>query len=119
MKFSGRVIKGLGRGEKTGFHTMNLNPKRVPVSLVHGIYAVRVKTPIGSFNGVAHFGPRPTHGAGISFEVHAFGLRKNIWRKNVEVEIVEPRIRTIRHFKSEKALTKAIQSDIAKAKKCL
>lgn len=119
MSISGLVIKGLGIGKKLGLPpTMNLRIKKTPKSLRHGIYAVFVKTPIGEFPGVLHFGPRPAVHAPLSFEVHCFGLKKKMYGKRVSVEIVK-RIRAVKNFASISALKRAIERDIAKAKRIL
>lgn len=119
MSISGLVIKGLGIGKKLGLPpTMNLRVRRIPKSFRHGIYAVFVKTPVGEFSGVLHFGPRPAVHAPISFEVHCFGLKKNLYGKRVSVE-VKKRIRAVKNFSSISVLKNAIERDIAKAKRII
>lgn len=116
MSISGLVIKGLGIGKKLGLPpTMNLRIRRIPKTLRHGIYAVFVKTPIGEFKGVLHFGPRPAVHAPLSFEVHCFGLKKNLYGKRVSVE-VKKRIRAVKNFATIAALKRAIEGDMKKAK---
>lgn len=112
LAVSGVVIKGLGIGKKLGLPpTMNLRIKKTPKSLRHGIYAVFVKTSIGEFPGVLHFGPRPAVHAPLSFEVHCFGLKKKMYGKRVSVEIVK-RLRAVKNFATIAALKKAIEEDI-------
>jgi len=119
MIISGLVIKGLGLGKKLGLPpTMNLRVRRIPKSLRHGIYAVFVRTPLGEFPGVLHFGPRPAVRAPLSFEVHCFGLKKNLYKKHVTVEI-KKRIRAVKNFSTIGMLKREIDKDIAKANRIL
>lgn len=119
MILSGLIIKGLGIGKKLGLPpTMNLRIRRIPKSFRYGIYAVFVKTPIGEFPGVLHYGPRPAVHAPLSFEVHCFGLKKNLYGKLVSVEIVK-RLRGVKNFETVRRLRMAIEGDIQKAKHLL
>lgn len=119
---SGVVIKGLGLGKKYGLPpTMNLRVKHMPKALKYGIYAVKLKTTLsggGEFSGVAHYGPRPTLHAPISFEVHYFGLRKNLLRRRVKIVIIK-RLRGVKNFKNTVALKRQIDIDIKQAKEIL
>lgn len=116
---SGLVTEGLGIGKKFGLPpTMNLRVRRIPKTLRHGIYAVFVKTPVGEFPGVLHFGLRPAVHAPLSFEVHCFGLKKKMYGKRVSVEIVK-RIRAVKNFATIAALKKAIEGDVKEAKRIL
>lgn len=123
---SGIVIKGLGLGKKLGLPpTMNLRvlnrrgrSSEFPKNLKHGIYAVRVRTSVGNFNGVMHFGPRPAVKAPLSLEVHCFGLKRKMYRRKINIEIVK-KIRPVKNFKTVADLKKAIANDIAEAKKIL
>lgn len=153
FKFTGIVIKGLGLGKKFGFpHTINLELKKKPRGLRHGVYIVKVKIFSASanmrqkahdricdrlhskmrnkigigqqnskaqiFSGVLHYGPRPSFDAPKSFEIHCFGLKKNVIGKYVEVAIIK-RLRAVQKFCSPKALKRAIARDIAQAKRVL
>ena len=115
----GVVVKGLGLGKK--FHlppTMNLRVKKMSKKLKYGVYAAVVKTPVGIFNGVAHYGPRPAVSAPVSFEIHCFGLKKNLYGQRVSVAL-KKRIREVKNFPSIAALKKAIRKDVLMAKKML
>lgn len=114
MKFSGKVIKGLGIAKKLGFPTLNIHPRRVPKNFRHGVYAALVKTPAGKFPGALHYGPRHFHDAPKSFEVHCIGLKKSLEGKRIEITIGK-RLRAVKKFKTEAALIKAISSDVRKA----
>lgn len=111
----GQVIKGRGEGKKLGFPTMNLSPRAVPKTLAPGIYIVIAKTPVGTFHGVAHFGPRPAVKAGVSFEVHCFGLAQDLYGEKIEVTLYK-KIREISDFPTLAALKKAIAEDVKVAR---
>lgn len=111
IRLTGTVITGLGRGKKLGFPTLNLNPARAPKNLKFGIYAVEVKTPAGEFNGVMHFGPRPTISAPVSLEIYCIGLKKNLYGKKIKV-FIKRRLRAIKKFKNAGELKRQIKKDI-------
>ncbi len=107
----GFVIKGLGLGKKLGFPTLNLNPARAPKTLRFGVYAVQVKTPVGEFNGVLHYGPRPTIGAPVSLEIYCIGLKRRLYGKRISV-IIKKRLRAVKKFKNKTELKRQIKKDI-------
>lgn len=113
----GTVIRGTGLGKKFGLpKTLNLRISSKPKSLRYGIYAVQVKTPAGVFRGVMHYGPRPAVKAPKSCEVHAFGLKRNLYGKRVEIS-VKKYLRAIKNFPNIQALKKAILKDINMARR--
>jgi len=119
MELHGRVIKGSGIGRENDLPpTMNLDLTSIPPYLEEGIYAVRVVTPRGRFDGVAHYGPRPAVKAGRSFEVHCFDLHDELYGEEVSVELVQ-RLREVRDFASIDELRLAIEADISEARKIL
>lgn len=118
QKFSGTVIKGFGRGTKLQIPTLNLTPRRAPEDLDFGVYAVQVLTPTGQFDGVLHYGPKPSFAEPISLEIHCFGLGKKLYGVRIFVEI-KKRLRTIRKFQTAGALRAQIAKDIVAAKKAL
>lgn len=118
MKIAGFVQLGLGEAKKMGFPTLNISPKKIPKKLMMGVYGARVRTPAGNFCGIAYHGPRFGHKNSFTFEVHCFGLKKNLLHIPITIELVKY-IRGVRKFKSATELKKQIQRDIAKAKKNL
>jgi riboflavin kinase/FMN adenylyltransferase len=118
--FTGRVVRGEGRGKTLDYPTANLEPidprKMLPS---RGIYAVRVRTGAGQAPGALYVGTKPTYGGGPeSVEVHIMGARRNLYGKKLGVAFVQ-RIRDDMRFDSEAALKKAIGRDISRAKKIL
>lgn len=109
------VIKGLGLAKKLGWPTMNCSLRNIPKRLTRGVYAVQVQTRFGSFSGVAYFGPRFFHKKNIVFEIHCFGLKKNMYRKRITVILLK-RLRGVKTFTTEAALKKQIKHDIRTAR---
>lgn len=112
FQVSGTVIKGLGIGKKLGFPTLNLNPARAPKNLKFGVYVVEVKTSAGDFDGVLHFGPRPTIFAPVSLEIYCIGLKKNLYGKKIKV-FIKRRLRAVKKFKNAEELKRQIKKDIS------
>ncbi len=111
----GKVVKGNMRGRKIGFPTCNIMLKDYIMPKL-GVYSVLVK--FGKFKkkGIANIGYRPTFGGKtLLLEVNIFGLKKNLYKKNLTVEFVNF-IRNERKFKNINELKKQIKKDVVKAK---
>ncbi len=119
MKFTGTTITGAGRGKKLGFPTLNI--KLSSEEYEEGVFAVRGELNGKSFEGVAHFGSRPTfEDTNLSVEIHIFDFAQNVKEGNeMEFETVGERIRDVRKFDLQEELQNQIQRDIQKAKKLL
>jgi riboflavin kinase/FMN adenylyltransferase len=100
----GQVTRGRSLATRLGYPTANINPHHevLPPS---GVYAARVIFEGKKLKGICYVGNRPTIKAQNvnrkaknkkTVEVHIFGLRRNLYRKNLEVQF----IRKIRDRKS-------------------
>lgn len=107
-----RVVKGLGRGRKIGVPTINLDSSGF--SFKHGIYVCRTRAPF-FYWGVMHFGPKPTFGEGVSFEMFLFNYEGEKVPADIEVEI-HKYIRGIGKFESSEAMVEQIKKDVVVAK---
>jgi riboflavin kinase/FMN adenylyltransferase len=129
--FTGRVIKGSGRGKELGIPTLNLDLKDIPEELKEGIYAVWVidhtaKSQITNLKSqndlpaVMHYGERPVFKDTKSCEVHFLQGQemRSDERNTLNVHVVE-RIRDVQDFDNAEALKRQIASDIRKAKEIL
>lgn len=122
-KFSvfGKVTKGKARGRILGYPTANITPLQESVPC-RGVYAVFVKIDNKILPGILNIGFRPTFSLKEktidTIEVHVFNIRKNLYRKTLEVFFIQ-RIRPEKRFTSHQALLARIKKDEFKAKKIL
>jgi len=114
----GKVFHGDKRGRQLGFPTANVLLKRRNPPL-DGVFAVKVKTNNGLFNGVANIGARPTvNGVRQQLEVHIFNFDDDIYGQCIEV-IIKKKLRQVMKFDSLAALTAQIKLDSEQAKQAL
>jgi len=121
----GRVVKGDSLGKKLGFPTANINPQHEVIP-PNGIYAVTVILGNKKLAGVCYIGPRPTfflkkkqtRSFGQNIEVHIFGLAKNIYGNELEVQFIK-KIRDDKRFDSSFSLVVQIKKDVLTAKNIL
>jgi len=121
MKFTSYQIKGKGRGKTLGFPTINL---AVPEGfrLQKGVYAVRMTMSAKTYPGVLHWGPIPTfHEPKAGLEVFLLqtpSMAADMFDFPLTVTVVR-RIRPVRAFSSQDALTKQIAQDVSFARSFL
>lgn len=112
--FSGKVIRGKGRGKALRFPTINL---KTEAKLNHGIYVCKAKISGEERWGLLHIGPRPVFGEKeISVEVHLLDFQDEKVPQELDVEIVKF-LREVKDFKSEKELIKQMEKDREEALK--
>lgn len=116
-KFSiaSKVIHGDKKGRTIGFPTANLllNRCKAPVA---GVFAVRVKSALGVFDGVANIGTRPTlNGTRSQLEVHLFDFDEHLYGCHIEVELLK-KLRDEQKFASLQQLQQQIQIDAQQAR---
>jgi riboflavin kinase/FMN adenylyltransferase len=111
----GKVFHGDKRGRQLGFPTANVLLKRHN-SPLSGVFAVKIKTIDGMFNGVANIGARPTvNGIREQLEVHIFNFNDDIYGQCIEVIIIK-KLRQVMKFENLAALTAQIKIDSEQAK---
>ena len=114
----GKVFHGDKRGRELGFPTANVLLKRRN-SPVNGVFAVKIKTTKGIFNGVANIGARPTiSGVRQQLEVHIFNFNDDIYSQCIEV-VIKKKLRQVMKFENLAALTAQIKLDSEQAKQVL
>ncbi len=90
-QISGKVIRGRKLGTEIGFPTANLeledSKKLVPMD---GIYACKVNTNKGEYNGMLYIGDVPTVGLDHrkSIEINIFDFNDDIYDERISVEIL-------------------------------
>lgn len=116
----GKVELGRQLGRTLGFPTANLSVRREQLP-PPGVYATRTRVGDEVFGGVANLGVRPTvedEGAELRLEVHLFGLDREIYGEDVELEFVAW-VREERRFDGLEALKEQIARDVKAAKRAL
>ena len=128
--FSGKVVKGAGRGGKIGFPTANLLLDDIKIRLKKGVYGVQTLLQGKCRPGVMNVGVRPTFFRKPDpeekttdtkkphFEVHIIGGDFNLYGKQIRIR-VENFLREERTFDSAALLKSQIQRDIQKTLKYL
>jgi len=128
--FGGHIITGEGRGKEIGFPTINIHLARrgglQSAQYEEGIFSVRGEIQEKEFEGIAHFGPRPTfEDERLSVEIHIFNFDETVGTSHVspdtevKFETLGERIREVRKFESMEELKEQIEKDCEKAKKIL
>lgn len=111
----GRVAHGNKLGRTIGFPTANIMLNRL-VTPVQGVFAVRVNTKNGSYNGIANVGNRPTiNGTKPLLEVHIFEFNASIYGEAIEVIFLK-KIRNEIKFPHFEKLKEQIEKDRDDAK---
>ncbi len=116
IHFSGRVVRGQGRGRTLGFPTANLLPHGDKL-LPQGVFAAEVQYP-GSriLPAVAHIGPRPTFAeAALVIELHILDFTGDLYGQTLQVALVK-KLRGQRAFACPDELVGQIRKDINQAR---
>lgn len=116
----GHVSHGEKRGRLLGFRTLNVPlPSARKLLPPQGVYAVRVQTPRGPFQGMLNLGPRPTFGdSAVSIEAHLFEAEGDFYGQRVRIDFIG-RIRDTMKFEGPDALVAQLQSDAQMARRLL
>ncbi|MBV6521374.1 MAG: Riboflavin biosynthesis protein RibF [Gemmatimonadaceae bacterium] len=112
----GRVTHGSKRGRLLGFPTINI-PLPPPRKLLppQGVYAVRVQTPKGPFDGMLNLGSRPTFGeTNVLMEVNLFGSPGDLYDARVRLDFVH-RLRDTIRFAGPDELVRQLRKDATEA----
>ena len=119
-EIGGHVSHGEKRGRLLGFRTLNVPlPSARKLLPPHGVYAVRVQTPRGPFQGMLNLGPRPTFGdSAVSIEAHLFEAEGDFYGQRVRIDFIG-RIRDTMKFEGPDALVAQLQSDAQMARRLL
>jgi riboflavin kinase/FMN adenylyltransferase len=114
----GHVVEGARRGRLLGFPTANVavpGPRKLLPP--EGVYAVRVQTPMGPYDGMLNLGPRPTFGDAESVvEAHLFDANLDLYGARLRVDFVA-RLRDTQKFSGVDALKAQLERDAINAKR--
>jgi riboflavin kinase/FMN adenylyltransferase len=116
----GQVVEGARRGRLIGFPTANIPiPGSRKLLPPEGVYAVRVQTPMGPYDGMVNLGPRPTFGDSQAVvEAHLFDATLDLYGARVRVDFVA-RLRDTQKFNGVEALTAQLRRDEESARSIL
>lgn len=111
--FSGRVVRGDGRGKTIGFPTANIEPSaRGKIIPARGVYAVKVRIGATEYAGMMNIGVRPTVSAGgvETVEVHVLDFSRDLYGETVAVTFIK-RLRDEQRFSSITELAAQLARD--------
>lgn len=115
----GRVVPGSSRGRGIGIPTINLEIPAEKLLPPDGVYAVRVSSSLGRYDGMMNLGGRPTFGEAERVpEIHMFGASGDWYEAQVAVEFVS-RIRDTVRFSGVEALVAQLKRDADSARLAL
>jgi len=107
------VVRGVTRGRRLGFRTVNLelaDPRKLLPP--DGVYAVRGEWGRTAATGMMHQGGRPTFGEEErSLEVHLLDVNEDLYGQEVKVSWVT-RLRDVRQFPSAESLAEQLARDL-------
>ena len=112
FKLSGKVVKGMSRGNKIGFPTANIvvtnKDKIIPKN---GVYLVSSKIDNKLYYGMMNIGYNPTFGnQEKSIEVYYFDYNSNLYNKTLTIEFIKY-IREEIEFNSVNELIEKLNND--------
>ncbi|MGI6065038.1 MAG: bifunctional riboflavin kinase/FAD synthetase [Bacillota bacterium] len=116
-QIKGTVVHGDKIGRDMGFPTANLAFSSEIIVPANGVYAVKVLTREGVFDGVANIGCRPTIGNNLprTIEIHILERTLNIYNQEIKVFFVD-RLRDEIRFSGKEQLAHQIYEDVERAK---
>ncbi len=118
FRVAAAVQHGQKLGRTIGFPTANLALGE-DVALAFGIYAVRVETPQGRFDGVASYGRRPTFDNGAPLlEIYIFDFSGDLYGQTVQVDLISW-LRPELKFDGVEPLVEQIHEDVRRAREVL
>ena len=113
MQFTGKVVRGLGRGRELGFPTANLTVDGGAERLPRGVFAAIVKeTETEELSALANIGTRPTFAEDqLAVELHILDYQGDLYDRKLEIALIE-KLREERAFAGPGELIAQIREDI-------
>ncbi|GAB4319545.1 MAG: bifunctional riboflavin kinase/FAD synthetase [Bacteroidales bacterium] len=117
---TGKVVQGNHIGTRIGFPTANIECEdQFKLIARGGVYACRIETAMGRFNGMGNIGFRPTIGGSEQVtEVHLFDFEGNLYGQEITIFFID-RIRDEIKFRDLEALRNQLVADEKKARTIL
>ena len=115
----GTVVRGDGRGKKSGFPTANMSIRNGVIPPL-GVYAVRVRIGEKTFGGMANVGRRPSFKENdrVHLETHIFNFHRSLYNQEIIVEFVQ-KIREEKRFDSRTQFIAQLRNDRVRTQRIL
>ncbi len=114
----GEVVSGFQRGRELGFPTANLRTDKELIP-APGVYVVKARHGDLEYGGVVNIGYRPTFGGeDVTIEVHLLDFTGTLYGESLRIYFIE-RLRAEQTFSGVDELSRAIASDVLKARQLL
>lgn len=112
FELTGVVSRGKGIGKTINFPTANVKiDEKYKIIPENGVYIAKAVIDGVTYNGMMNIGSNPTvNGLAQSIEIHLFNFNKDIYGKEIVVEVLK-RIRDERKFDSIELLQSQLQKD--------
>ncbi len=117
FSYSGKVVRGDGRGRGLGFPTANLDPGYAFKAMVAlGVYGGEARVRGREVSAIANIGKHPTFGGeALKIEVHLLDFDQDIYDEVVEFGLLF-HVRPERKFPSVAELRAQVEKDIAQTR---
>ena len=109
IRFKAKVVRGMGRGNRLGYPTANLD--KTDLDIPHGVYAVKLKVVGQEYSGLMHFGFKDVFREPVSLEVLIKDFSGDIYGEEIEVRILK-KIREVKNFPGPELLIEEIKKDL-------
>ncbi|MDP3142656.1 MAG: bifunctional riboflavin kinase/FAD synthetase [Candidatus Omnitrophota bacterium] len=120
VTISGRVIKGVGKGKRLGFPTVNIKDYEGMLP-GYGVYVVRVLWRNNRYFGMAFIGRRPKSlkikGAPL-IEANIFNFNRSIYGEEISVEFLK-KIREEKEFTNDSNLAAQLKKDLRSSQRII
>ena len=112
FQLNGTITKGKGIGKTINFPTANiLISEEYKIIPKNGVYIAKATIDNNTYFGMMNIGTNPTvNGSSQSIEIHLFNFNKDIYNKNISVELLK-RIRSEHKFASIDSLKQQLEKD--------
>ena len=115
FSFTGKVVRGDGRGENLGFPTANITYPAEKIKVKPGVYVSRLMVGGKALPAVTNIGKRPTYPCeNPPVETYAINSKANFYGKTAKIELILY-LRPQKKFASPNELSRAIDNDVKTA----
>jgi len=109
FEFMANVSRGLGRGERLGFATINLDNDQIDIN--YGVYLVECEINGKIYRGLMHYGQKETFDEPASLELYIKDRIEDVAEKIITIKEIR-KIREVKKFKNVEELKKQMEEDM-------